>query len=410
MGHPPGKLLAMGTERLADGARLFASLLIGAMLVGCGTLGGGRPGATEAIPAEARIPQEALLDVAIRIFHPPPEGHEASLAYYNPDVLRAEAHYIPYHLKKTLQHTGQWGNVRVVPDTAEAWEIRVEGTLIESTGDALILTVDVKDATGRDWLRKRYRARADRGAYADAVEGLRDPFQDFYDRLADDMLARKRRLAPDELREIRQVSLLKYAGDLAPDAFGGYVAPAGNGRWRSVHPAAHDAPMLARVRRVREREHRLQDSIDAHYGELYAAMWDPYLAWRAAYLDELQAGRALDLRALTHKLLGVAALAGAIANELYGGRNRSHGATGLLVMGGLEAYRSGVRMRHDARIHSDLIQELGDAFGADMTPLVTEVEGHSIRLQGSAEQQYREWQRRLRQIFRAETRQATSPR
>ena len=28
-----GKLLAMGTERLADGARLFASLLIGAMLV-----------------------------------------------------------------------------------------------------------------------------------------------------------------------------------------------------------------------------------------------------------------------------------------------------------------------------------------------------------------------------------------
>ena len=408
MGHPPGQLLAMGTERLADGARLLASLLIGVMLGGCGTLGAGTPGSTQAIPAEAKIPQEALLDVAIRVFHPPPEGHEARLAYYNPDVLRAEAHYIPYHLKQTLQRTGHWGSIRVIPDTAQAWEIRVEGTLIESTGEALILTVNVKDATGRVWLRKRYRARADRGAYANAVAGLRDPFQDFYNRLANDMLARKRRLTPDELREIRQVALLKYAGDLAPDAFGGYLAPAGNGRWRTVPLPVNDAPMLARVRRVREREHRLQDSIDAHYGELYAAMWDPYLAWRAAYLDELQARRALDLRALTGKLVGVAALAGAIANELYGGRNRSRGATGLLVMGGLEAYRSGVQMRHDARLHSELIQELGDAFGTDMTPLVTEVEGHSIRLQGSAEHQYREWQRRLREIFRAEAHKAVA--
>ena len=33
-----------------------------------------------------------------------------------PDIRRAEAKYFPYHLKTTLQSTGHWGAVRVIPN------------------------------------------------------------------------------------------------------------------------------------------------------------------------------------------------------------------------------------------------------------------------------------------------------
>ena len=57
----------------------------------------------------------------------------------------------------------------------------------------------------------------------------------------------------------------------------------------------------------------------------------------------------------------------------------------------------------DAEIHADVIRELNESFGLDMAPMVVEVEGRTIRLQGSAQEQYREWRSLLKQIFAAET-------
>ena len=63
----------------------------------------------------------------------------------------------------------------------------------------------------------------------------------------------------------------------------------------------------------------------------------------------------------------------------------------------------------DAKIHVDAIRELNESFGLDMAPMVVEVEGRTILLQGSAQEQYREWRSLLKQIFAAETGFAPSP-
>ena len=79
------------------------------------------------------------------------------------------------------------------------------------------------------------------------------------------------------------------------------------------------------------------------------------------------------------------------------------------MAGGVQSFSTGMQYSEDAKIHADVIRELNESFGLDMAPMVVEVEGRTIRLQGSAEEQYREWRRLLKQIFAAETGFAPSP-
>ncbi|MCP4833099.1 MAG: hypothetical protein GY886_12885, partial [Gammaproteobacteria bacterium] len=68
--------------------------------------------------ATTEIPDYALLDVGIVLFDPgiPESQEEQQKDLVFPEVRRAEARYIPYHLKGTLESTGYWGSVWVLPE------------------------------------------------------------------------------------------------------------------------------------------------------------------------------------------------------------------------------------------------------------------------------------------------------
>ena len=76
-----------------------------------------------AVQSAQQIPQEELLDVAIHEFDPglPKDvSDEDALAKRRiyPDVRKAEARMLPATLRATLESSGQWGAVRVVPQSA----------------------------------------------------------------------------------------------------------------------------------------------------------------------------------------------------------------------------------------------------------------------------------------------------
>ena len=54
-------------------------------------------------------------------------------------------------------------------------------------------------------------------------------------------------------------------------------------------------------------------------------------------------------------------------------------------------------------MHKVAIQELAASFDAEVAPVLVEVEGHMLKLVGSAEAQYADWRRLLREIFVTET-------
>jgi hypothetical protein len=109
-----------------------------------------------------------------------------------PDIRAAESRYVATITPcGTLETSGQWRAVRVVPENVQFVDVQISGKISESTGAKLVLQVTVKDSTGRIWINnKRYESLADTGSYrTDAVLKARDPFQNVYSRVANDMLS-----------------------------------------------------------------------------------------------------------------------------------------------------------------------------------------------------------------------------
>lgn len=385
---------------------LLVAVVAPAVLSGCAT-GPARHDVepTEAIRADRSAPDALLLDVGIQGFETATmTAAEARNAGTDPKILEAEARFIPFHLKKTLQQTGQWGAVRVVPARAEEVDVSVSGKLLESNGELLRVEIKVVDATGRVWLHNEYRAEATEESYtALDKKQERDPYQDLYNRIANDMLAYSRQLNEKEIAAIRQVALLKFARSVIPLAFATYLAQDEEGLFKVSKLPAENDPMFERVNRIRAREHMFIDTVNLYYGNLYDDMRQPYGQWRKSSLMELNQQRELERKAWGMRALGVAAL---IAAAMVGGNSNSswnQAGANVLVIGGIETFRAGHQFANDARVHEAALKELGVSFKADVAPVVDEVEGRTIKLSGSVDAQYAEWRRTLRELFAAET-------
>ena len=71
--------------------------------------------------------------------------------------------------------------------------------------------------------------------------------------------------------------------------------------------------------------------------------------------------------------------------------------------GGLTAIMSTLPMRPEVQVHAETMRELGDSFELEVRPAVLEVEGKTITLTGSVDEQFEQWQGLLRDIYTTET-------
>ena len=362
---------------------------------------------TTAIRADGALPEATLLDVGIQVLETPAAAADAPAATAtpgsDPKIHEAEARYIPFHLKKTLQQTGQWGAVRVVPARAEEVDVRVSGKLLESNGETLRVEFKVVDATGRQWFHHEYVAQATEQSYSAPKGPDRDPYQDLYNQVANDMLAYRQRLTAQACAAIRQVAQLKFARSVVPDAFAGYLATDGDGTVKVSRLPADNDPMVERVNRIRAREYMFIDTVNVYYENLYDDMRQPYEQWRKAYLVELNQQRELERQVWIRRLLGVAAIVGAVVLGRSSTSSSAAAGSAVLAIGGIEVIRSSGQLAADAKVHEAALKELGQSFKADVAPVVDEVEGRTIKLSGSVDAQFAEWRKTLRELLAAET-------
>lgn len=369
------------------------------------------------VPASS-LEEQQLLDVWVEIFD---EGHldedsEAANSGLTRQIRRAEAHYIPVHLKKTLQSSGQWGAVRVVPKGTDTAEVLVQGRIIESNGSRLALEITAQDAGGNHWFTREYQGEAEHRSGLNE-RGVHDPFQHVYNQIANDLAEFKGALADSRLANIRTLSELRFAADLAPEPYSSYLGylpgedsstDAQDSRHYLVRrlPARED-PIYQRVLAMRDRDNLLIDTLDQHYEQLYDALWEPYLYWRENRHDEAKALKKVQDDATERKLLGLAAIAGAIAVEVMGGNSSNNSAKDVLstvmVVGGIESIKSGYEKEGETAIHEAALEELGESLGTEVTPLVMKVEGETIKLSGSAEEIYLRWRELVKRIYANET-------
>jgi hypothetical protein len=154
---------------------------------------------------------------------------------------------------------------------------------------------------------------------------------------------------------------------------------------------------------VRERDYALVDTLNEHYASFGGSMAEPYTQWRKASYEELEAEAQAKREALTRQVLGAVAIVGGIvAGEATGSSAGSAAATAA-VIGGMYAFKSGLDRRAEIKIHTESLKQLGDSFQSEVQPLVVDVEGRTLELKGSAEQQYAEWRQLLRELYENET-------
>ncbi|MEM1206965.1 MAG: hypothetical protein AAGN66_27275 [Acidobacteriota bacterium] len=387
------------------GLALFAAFATG----GCATTAV-QPG-VEARQAVDPIPETELLDVDIQIFDPGlPEGSTGKLEDEGifEDLRRSEARYIPVELMETLQATGQWGAVRVVPEDSQGTDLVVSGTIVESTGQDLVVEVRAVDARGVVWLEKTYRQEADPWAYRDG-EGVidREPFRSLYNQIANDLVVARRPVTSADLLEIRRVAQLRFAADIAPAAFGDHLERNRKGHLVAARLPADGDPMVARVDQVRERDALLVDTLTEHYANFHAQMEEPYANWRRYSYEEELARAKVKKQAWARKIAGGLLLLGAILSDPD--TNSGAAARDLAVIGGIETIRSGISKGQEAKIHVEALRELAASFDSEVTPLLVDVEGETRELSGSAEAQYAAWRQMLRDLFIEETGLAVDP-
>lgn len=399
----------MMSARVSVGIFLAMALLL--LLAGCASTPSSNTPARYAPlqRAAAELPEDQLLDVWIEVFDPGQirSGEAQDGAWEFREIREAEARFIPVHLRDTLQKTGYWGAVRVVPQGASGADVRVRGSLLQSDGERLVLRVTVSDASGRHWFSSVYQANAPLDNTPRRRRYQRqEMFQSVYNAIANDMARYRARLDRRDSRELRQIAQLRFAEDLSPEAFSDAIGRDESGRYRVLRLPAEDDPMYRRILAIRERELLLVDTLNGHFDNYYREMETPYRQWRSALKEERSALREAQSEASNRKLLGAAAIVGAIALEAFGGRD-VRASTGslrsLMLVGGGYALKTGFDMDEETLIHKDAIAELGDSFASEVTPLVVEVEGEVHELTGSAETQFRQWRDLLRQVYASET-------
>lgn len=384
--------------------RLLAAFVACVLLGACSGAQHKDIGPTNIDMAQTELAESALLDVGIETFDPGTEGVDIDKEEgIYPDIRKSEARYIPVHLKNTMQRTGYWGAVRVIPSPTEATDVLVTGKILRSDGETLELAIDAHDATGRHWFSHVYEASMELVEYKNHRRGEEDPFQDLYNTIANDLAKHKASLTSADFKNIRQVSELRFAAWLAPDVFAPYLSEDEDGIWHVKSLPASDDPMLRRVLNIREREYMLIDTLTSHYDVFYATMWDPYLGWRKSRSEEMEALREVENKALWRKIGGGALIAGAIALDILGGGNNTATLRNVMLVGGAIAVKSGIDLGGQAEIHEDAIRELGVSFEAEVKPMVVEVDGETVELTGSAKTQYADWRRLLKSIYFTET-------
>ena len=379
---------------------LFSSLLI---LSGCASLSNKVADGVKPIVATQELDSSELLDVAIVVFDSEEltdkEIRELGLSE---EIRRAEERFIPIHLKYTMQRTGHWGAVRVVP-AENAAHVQVRGTIIRSDGEQLSLDIEAYDSRGVSWFENSYSEELGLVDFYGTSPGEKDPFQDLYNTIANDLVEHRSQLQPTAIREIQQISELRTAQDMARDAFSGHLSRNEEGRYSLIRLPVESDPMLKRVRAVQVRDDMLLDTINGYYEIYYNDLWQPYGDWRKLYNEELAALNEVKKQALTRQLFGLASIIGGVALSTGNNNLSSSNLPGVMVMGGAAAIYSGFQKQEETKIHRDVIEELSISFSSEADPLVVEVVGETVRLTGSAEEQYQKWREMLQQIYAAET-------
>jgi hypothetical protein len=381
-----------------------STLLLLSVLTGCATHTVKTTSYTPVIQSTENIPEELLLDVGISLFDPGlDELENEDEEITNGQIRVAESRYAPYLLASTLQRSGNWGIVRLLPNDASPMDVQIDGTILRSNGEEMVVRVDVSDSTGRHWYTREYEEVISQFSYDPAQRQQNDPFQVLYNNIANDLLAyHQNNLTAQRVQAIRTVSEMLFAQRFSEEAFAEYLTRDRDGYYQIASLPAENDPLLQRIRQIRERDFMFIDTVQDYYATFTRQMRLPYDSWREQSYHETIALRELRDSARRRFIAGTAAVIGGLAAATQGGNYATQAGGAVGVGAGAYLIKSGFDKQAEARMHMEALEELGQSLESEVAPRVINLEDRTITLSGSVEEQYDQWREILADIYAAE--------
>ncbi len=185
----------------------------------------------------------------------------------------------------------------------------------------------------------------------------------------------------------------------------GYLDHDPKGLLRVSRLPAEDDPVSVRVDRVRERDATVIDTVNGYYANFADQMSTSYGQWRRSSFEEIEKESRTRNQARVRTFLGTAAVLASVfvpgqcKDADYNCRRIETAVRTAGAIGGTAAILSGLKKYSDAKVHTQALKELSDSFKSEVAPQVVDVEGRTLRLTGTAEEQYREWRKLLHQLY-----------
>jgi hypothetical protein len=349
----------------------------------------------------APIPPEALLDVAI-----PPLGDGLDLTDEDdtvfPEVRYAETIYFSNQLAKTMEKSGAWGAIRVVPSTDVVMDVYITGTILQSDGETLDIEFEIFDTSGRQWLKERHRQVVGKYTYDRRLKTLADPFQNLYTAIANRMLEVREKMSREEAEDLRQISELRFAREFSPEAFGDHIGEDRNGMLSIKRLPAENDSILERIGMIRERDYLYVDTMQDYYDAFSREMHLPYQDFRRVSYDSVVKSRQLKKRGNRQIIAGIAGILGGIYGRLQSGNWMAFdGATTAAAAGGF-VLKQGLQSKQRAAEQTERVAEMGSSLEAVIAPQVIALEDRTVTLTGTVQSQYGQWREMLHRIYEQE--------
>jgi len=328
---------------------------------------------TLALAKPGLLPEDDLLDVDIRLLRPMrPPGMDFLDPFFKDSLgslRQAESYYLSEVLANKMQRSGHWGRVLVNPYGLSGADLEISGRIEQSDGQMLRIRIEARDSTGASWLAKRYVQTLPPLAPRSGLEEVSFPFNDLLNAIANDLArVRAEELSSREIALLRNNSLLKFAAELAPAAYAPYRQDN-----TVLRLPAQDDPVFLGVQEIR--------------------------VYNETFLDAMQAGQEFYARQ--------------VAPDYLRFLDRSRQATQQINDYYLEAADGRTNLNPDSKgnmnfgrykgLYSVALADVNQPIEERVTPVSVEFSDRSAELTGTIEEQFRQWQVILQDMYETET-------
>ena len=402
-------------------ARLFGNLhamvVLSILLSGCASTGGagGNIGASSVGPKRIEA-TEVMADASpaiskpfmvVPIFDPNIPKDKARIEELSiwPEVRRTEAVRGAITLTNKLLDTNQFNGVRVTPDSETSAHLYTLGKIQKSNGRELDVEIKVIGIDGKSLFEKNYKFTVDEYDLDNPRTGKNsDLYESFYVEIAGDIAEKIKKVQRRDIDELAKVEELRYADFFEPNFSTQFTTQ----NWLgdtviTSYPNTED-PMMRRISALKVQDQMFVDNLQTDYQDFYDASNDAYATWQRAAYTETKAASEAKTKAAVKGIVGLLAVAGAVAagnNAGYTDYGTQLGAV-VLAVGGVAAIKGAMGDSKQAKAHKETLSELGKSLNSEIAPRVMELEDTEIELKGSAQEQYASWRIALRKVYEQE--------